>query len=86
MNIQEFINTKRFLTELQELSLYTLLSYKCTQGIKREIKNLLRYQFYSKFDGRWFGKHFIVKDDYIEYVGKDKDISQVRKELLGDKE
>lgn len=87
MNLQEFINTKRFLTSQQEESLHTLLSSGCSQGTQREIKNVLRYQFYSKFDGKWFAEHFLVREDWIEFTGnKIKEISRIRKELLGDKE
>ncbi len=87
MNLQEFINIKKFLTESQEESLHTLLSSGCSQGTQREIKNVLRYQFYSKFDGKWFAKHFLVCEDWIKFTGnKNKEISKIRKELLGDKE
>ena len=83
MTLQELINRRLFLSYEQEDSLIKLLSYGCSNEVKREIASKISYKFYSIFDGEEFSKNLYVKDHFI--MRKDDmsiPITEIRRKVL----
>jgi len=72
MNIQELIDKRQFLNNLQLLSLQKLLGYRQKQQVKQKVNDITTNKFYTLFDGNDFSKKFQVKDNEIEYVSKNR--------------
>jgi hypothetical protein len=83
--LSEIIKNREPITNFQENMLITLLSKGCREEAKRKIKSIVKYSFYSSFEGKWFSKRIIISENEIQYnPGQDMstELRSIRKELL----
>jgi len=74
MNIQDLIDKRNSLNNLQLLSLQKLLGYRQKQHVKQKVNEITTNKFYTLFDGNEFSKKFVVRDSEIDYVSKNRNI------------
>ena len=67
MNIQQLIDSRQSLNELQFQSLLGIICYRQRRDTKAKVKAALRAKFYTIFDKNPFSKKFIVHNEFIEY-------------------
>jgi hypothetical protein len=79
MNLQQLIDSRQSLNDLQYQSLLDMLSYRQRNDVREAIKASLRCKFYTIFDQLPLSKKIIVRDDYLELTTKN--IVQVRHEV-----
>ena len=87
MNLEQLINSRRTLNNLQSSSLIDLLGYKCGRETKLTIKSLILNKFFTCFDGKAFSRQFEVHDTFVEFrpirpVDAKKELKAVRDYLL----
>ena len=87
MNLQQIINSKVYLTYEQETSLESLLTFKQREHIRREIKNRLKYKFYTIFDGNEVSKQIVWENGMFSVTAKDnlasnKQLNKIREVIL----
>lgn len=66
MNLQQLIDSRRYLNDLQYQSLLDMLSYRQCNSTREAIKASLRCKFYTIFDQLPISKKITVKDDHLE--------------------
>jgi hypothetical protein len=67
MNLEQFINARKFTNNLQLASLIDLLGYNQSRSTKIAIERLLKNKFYTIFDDKAFSRQFIVHDTFVEF-------------------
>ncbi len=83
--LSEIIKNREPISNFQENMLITLLSKGCREEAKRRIKAIVKYSFYSSFEGKWFSKRITISESEIDYcAGQDmaEELRKIRKELL----
>ncbi len=81
MNLQVLINNRLPLNNQQRASLIFLLTRGCHSSMATVVRSVINNSFYSSFDGKDFAKDFNVREDIIEYKGKQK-IGLIRNKLV----
>jgi hypothetical protein len=66
MNLQQLIDSRQSLNDLQYQSLLDMLSYRQSNTTREAIKASLRCKFYTIFDQLPLSKKIIVRDDHLE--------------------
>lgn len=66
MNLQQLIDARQSLNDLQYQSLLDMLSYRQRNDVREAIKGALTCKFYTIFDQLPLSKKIIVRDDHIE--------------------
>jgi hypothetical protein len=66
MNLQQLIDSRQSLTDLQYQSLLDMLAYRQGNAVREAIKASLRCKFYTIFDQLPLSKKIIVRDDHLE--------------------
>ena len=85
--IQDLIDAREPLDNFYEERLIALLTNMCRKELKARIKNVVKYHFYSTFDGKWFSKRIYLAPNSVQYNAGQSfpdEIKQIRKELLGE--
>lgn len=66
MNLQQLIDSRQSLNDLQYQSLLDMLAYRQGNTTREAIKASLRCKFYTIFDQLPLSKKITVRDDHIE--------------------
>ncbi len=66
MNLQQLIDSRQSLNDLQYQSLLDMLAYRQGNAVREAIKASLRCKFYTIFDQLPLSKKIIVRDDHLE--------------------
>lgn len=85
MILQTIINRRLSITNEQEYLLTLLLTNKCSLDVKDKIKSVIKYKFYSSFDGKWFSNRIELEDREVRYIAGQSytdEIKRIRLELL----
>ena len=70
MNLQQLIDSRQSLNDLQYQSLLDMLAYRQGNAVREAIKASLRCKFYTIFDQLPLGKKITVRDDHLELTTK----------------
>jgi hypothetical protein len=70
MNLQQLIDSRQSLNDLQYQSLLDMLAYRQGNTTREAIKASLRCKFYTIFDQLPLSKKITVRDDHIEFTAK----------------
>lgn len=82
MNLQQLIDNRQSLNDLQYQTLLDLLSYRQHRETKEAIKASLRCKFYTIFDDLPLSKKIILTKDSIEFKGKPEEIKLLRELII----
>ena len=85
--LQNIIDKRKFLTEEQQTSLISLLTFKTREAIKREIAAEVKFRFYNTFDLKWYSNRIGFKAGIAEYLPiKDRvmELAKVRLDIIGE--
>jgi hypothetical protein len=66
MNLQQLIDSRQSLNDLQYQSLLDMLAYRQGNAVREAIKASLRCKFYTIFDQLPLSKKITVRDDHLE--------------------
>jgi|688.fasta_scaffold868454_2 hypothetical protein len=83
--LSDIIKNREPISNFQENMLISLLSKGCREEAKRRIKSIVKYSFYSSFEGKWFAKKILMSENEINFIaGQDmtEELRSIRKELL----
>ena len=83
--LSEIIKNREPISNFQENMIINLLSKGCREEAKRRIKSIVKYSFYSSFEGKWFARRILISENEIQYnAGQDmtEELRSIRKELL----
>jgi len=83
--LSEIIKNREPISNFQENMIITLLSKGCREEAKRRIKSIVKYSFYSSFEGKWFSRRILISENEIQFnAGQDmtEELRSIRKELL----
>lgn len=84
-SLDTIIKERQPLTNYQENMIISLLSKGCRDETKRRLKSIVKYSFYSSFEGKWFSKRIYISDNEVQFnAGQDmrEELRSIRKELL----
>jgi hypothetical protein len=75
--LQDIINQRKFLTEEQQLSLISLLTFKTREAIRKEITAKVRYSFYTCFDSKGFANRICFENGIAEYYSLNNRVEEL---------
>ena len=78
MNIQQLVDTRGSLNQLQFTSLVDMLIYKQRKKSKQAIREVLKNNFYTIFDENPFSKKFELHNEFVEFKGNDAELKAIR--------
>lgn len=79
MNLQQLIDSRQSLNDLQYQSLLDMLSYRQRNDTREAIKGALTCKFYTIFDQLPLSKKITVRDDHLEL--STRNIVQAKQEV-----
>ena len=84
MNLQQLIDNRLFLNNLQRESLIEILSHKQSRFVKEAIREGVNNRFYSLFDEYFLSKNIEVKETYLEFKKNtdNRDIKKCREMIV----
>lgn len=85
--LQDIINNRKFLTEEQQLSLISLLTFKTREAVKRELTAKVKYSFYTVFDQKWYSTRIgFIKGvaEYLSIKDRAEELTRIRLNILED--
>lgn len=72
MTLQDLINKRESLDNVQLTSLVDLIGFRQRKEVKRKIKEVLNNKFYTLFDETIFANKFEIKQTEVIYTSKDR--------------
>lgn len=82
MNLQQLIDNRDSLNQLQLTALTDMLGYKQSKQSKVALKAAIKNRFYSIFDGNSFAKKFELHNEFVEFTGSDAELKAIRMYIL----
>jgi len=82
MNLQQLIDSRQSLTDLQHQSLVDMLSYRQRKEVREAIKGSLRCKFYTIFDELPLSKKITVLNEGVALVTRNLEQSKQEVKLL----
>ena len=82
MNLQQLIDSRQSLTDLQYQDLVEILTYRQHRDTRETIKGALRSKFYTIFDDLPLSKKLILHSDGIEFKGSSNELKLLRELVI----
>jgi hypothetical protein len=87
ITVQQIIDKRLFLTDEQQESLISLLTFKQREAIRREIVAKVKFNFFTLFDGSSYSTKLVFDKGICSLNSKDyqKELNKLRDYILGAK-
>ena len=82
MNLQQLIDNRQSLNDLQYQALVDMLAYRQHKATRETIKAALRCKFYTIFDSLPLSKKLILQSDSIEFKGSNNELKLLRELVI----
>ena len=82
MNLQQLIDSRQSLTDLQYQALSDMLTYRQHREVRETIKGALRSKFYTIFDELPLSKKLSIHNDGVEFKGNATELKLLRELVI----